>query len=94
MMAKKYLIKIDGKLSLVPVSQLDNLTPTEAANLSLHLIEEQKEQLMKDALNKKDRLYYKYNVVKSLEDSLSHLKEKFPFLHEHLNALSVRKVIN
>lgn len=86
-MAKKYLFRIDSKLKLLPASKIAGLTYGDMIMLTAAAIEEQRNQLVIDAHNKTDKVFYGRKVVEALEDSISKLEERLPNLREQAHRL-------
>lgn len=86
-MAAKYLLKIGTQLRIVPSKKLTCLSFHEAMAIVLASSEEQKRQLVQDALNG-DRYYYGHKVVDSLELTLNKLEEMFPSIRQQIKMLT------
>lgn len=90
-MTSKYLLKIGTKLKIVPQKQLTQLSPTELMLIGVSCIEEQRNQLMQDALTG-DKIYHGRKVVDALELSLSKLEEFVPGLRKQAQQLAFGNV--
>lgn len=87
-MANKYLLKIGSQLRIVPGKQLDSFSMNEAIAIAIASAEEQKKQLVQDALTG-DKYYYGHKIVESLELALNKLEERFPSIRQQIKLLTI-----
>lgn len=85
-MVDKFLLKIGPQLRIVPSKKLKSLSFPEAIAIGLACREEQKEQLLKDAVEG-DGYFYGRKIVDALEVSLIKLEECFPELSQCMKNL-------
>jgi len=82
-----FLFKIDGRLRILPSKIMDEFNETQALSIALACMEEQRTQLVKDAVEG-DKYFYGRRVVEALEVTLMKLEEKFPHLREQVKLLA------
>lgn len=88
MAKEKYLVKIGSQLRVIPSKELDEFTLTEALMIGVASVNEQRKQLLRDAIDG-DRYYYGRKVVDGLELSVSKLQEKFPEIKQQMKKLAL-----
>jgi hypothetical protein len=91
-MANTYLVKLGDKLRVLPSKDFDEMNHSEVMMLALASFDEQKKQLLEDAVKGKSKVYYGRNVVDALEKSISKFEEKIPNIRECLIRLAYGKI--
>lgn len=86
-MKEKFLVKLGMKLKLLTSSEMDSLSHNQALIIGIASLQEQRQQLLLDAV-KGDKYYYKLKIVDALEVSLLTLEKKYPFLRDRIKTVS------
>lgn len=87
-MINKYLIKIGNQLRIIPSKKMDTFSVNDAIAVGIESLAEQKQQLLKDALEGTEKHFYGRKVVESLELSISKLEEIFPNIRQQIKHLT------
>lgn len=90
-MTDSYLLKIDNKLKIVSSKRIDTLSATEIMAIGICCVEEQRKQLISDAI-KGDKYFYGRRIVDALELSIKKLEEKIPDLRDQAYQLAFGKM--
>lgn len=87
MKQEKFLVKAGSKLKVIPSKIMDSLTPNQALAIGLASYQEQRRQLLEDAL-KGDKYYYKRKIVDALGLSIDRIERSYPWLKQSFPSLS------
>lgn len=87
-----FLLKRDGKLYVIPDNVMNSVTAEDALRLGLLAIEEQRRQLLHDAVQG-DSYINDVKIVDGLEASISKFKEMYPWLKDQIKLYSVSNKI-
>lgn len=86
-MKEKFLVKLGMKLKFLSSSEMESLSHNQAFIIGIASAQEQRQQLLLDAI-KGDKYYYKLKIVDALEVSLLTLEKKYPSLRERIKTVS------
>ena len=91
-MVEKFLLKVGPAYRMVTSKIINQMPIQEAITLVVSCVEEQRRQLLNDAI-RGDKFYYGKKIVDSLDKSIKKFEERFPQIKDTVKELVFGRTI-